>query len=100
MVLTSYRVHITGRMDAGMLALLAEYDVDDVPAEVTLHGLHLNEAVVRVLHDRAGALGLQLDASVQPAARPERFSLRPGRQRRRQATPRHRQVRLSSARSR
>jgi hypothetical protein len=26
--------------------------------------------------------------------------LRPGRQRRRQATPRHRQVRLSSARSR
>jgi hypothetical protein len=66
MVMNRYTIHLRGPMDQRVLALLAEYDLDDVPTEVVLHGLAVDEAVLAALRQRALELGLYLDAWPQP----------------------------------
>jgi hypothetical protein len=57
---------VSGPMDERVLALLAEYDLDDVATEVVLHGVVLDQAVLEALRRRARELGLRLRARPQP----------------------------------
>ncbi len=67
MSLNGYRVLISGRPDERLLALLAEYDLEDVPTGLILYGLLVEPSVLEGLRRRAQELGMQLDAWPVPA---------------------------------
>jgi hypothetical protein len=57
-VRTTYDVVLSGVLDQSMLALIAEYDLGDVPVQVVLRGLVVDQATFDSLLDRAHVLGV------------------------------------------
>ncbi len=54
----TYDIMFRGRLDPPLLALIAEYDLGDLPAAVALHGLVVDQGTLDALLDRAHALGV------------------------------------------
>jgi hypothetical protein len=65
MALARYTMQIRGQLDDALLALLAEFDVTDVPAELVLHDLAMDERLLRAMAERAQQIDVEL------VARPE-----------------------------
>jgi|SRR4051812_34659796 hypothetical protein len=55
---TAYEIVLHGQLDPPMLALIAEYDLGDTPAQVILHGLVVDRETLATFLDRAHALGV------------------------------------------
>ena len=55
---TTYDIYLDGHLDPALLALVAEYDLGDLPARVALLGLPADVAVLKELVGRAQALGV------------------------------------------
>jgi hypothetical protein len=55
---TAYEIVLRGQLDPPMLALIAEYDLGDTPAQVVLHGLVVDRETLDAFLDRAHALGV------------------------------------------
>jgi len=55
---TAYEIVLRGQLDPPMLALIAEYDLGDTPAQVILPGLVVDRATLDTFLDRAHALGV------------------------------------------
>jgi hypothetical protein len=55
---TAYEIVLRGQLDPPMLALIAEYDLGDTPAQVILPGLVLDRETLDTFLDRAHALGV------------------------------------------
>lgn len=54
----TYDITLHGRLDSALFALVAEYDLGDVAATVTLRGLPLGTSTLEGLVDRTSDLGL------------------------------------------
>ena len=78
--MATYDLYLRGRLDTALLALVAEYDLQDLSATVTLHGLTADEAVLHELLERARVLGVDVvrvrreddDGTTSAEARSER----------------------------
>ena len=55
---TAYEIVLRGQLDPPMLALIAEYDLGDTPAQVILHGLVVDRETLDTFLGRAHALGV------------------------------------------
>ena len=55
---TAYEIVLRGRLDPPMLALIAEYDLGDTPAQVVLQGTVVDRETLDAFLDRAHALGV------------------------------------------
>jgi hypothetical protein len=55
-----YEITLHGYLDPPMLALIAEYDLSDVPAQVVLRGLVVDQDTLDRFLDRAHALGVDV----------------------------------------
>src|SRR5689334_21805241 len=55
---TTYEIILRGQLDPPMLALIAEYDLGDTPAQVVLRALALDRGTLDTFLDRAHALGI------------------------------------------
>jgi hypothetical protein len=55
---TTYDIVLRGQLDPSLLALVAEYDLGDLPAQVVLQGLPVDPTTLDALLLRAHALGL------------------------------------------
>jgi DNA-nicking Smr family endonuclease len=58
--MTTYDIYLDGRLDSALLALVAEYDLHDLSANVALHGLTADAALLHELLDRARILGVNV----------------------------------------
>jgi len=58
--MTTYDLYLHGPLDTALLALVAEYDLQDLSATVALHGLTADAAVLHDLLDRARVLGVNV----------------------------------------
>jgi hypothetical protein len=56
--MATYDIIFRGPLGAQMQALVDEYDLDDVPAQVVLCGLSADLATLEAILDRAYALGV------------------------------------------
>jgi hypothetical protein len=56
--MATYDIILRGPLGAQILALVDEYDLDDVPAQVVLCGLSADLATLEAIVDRANALGV------------------------------------------
>jgi hypothetical protein len=59
-VQTTYDIVLRGHLDPPLLALVAEYDLGDLPAQVMLQGLPADRATLDGLLARAHALGVTI----------------------------------------
>lgn len=57
---SAFDIVFRGHLDPPLLALIAEYDLGDLPAQVTLRGLAIDPATLEALLERAHALGVDV----------------------------------------
>jgi len=77
---TTYEIVLRGQLDPPMLALIAEYDLGDTPAQVVLGALMIDRLTLDTFLDRAHALGVVVTRvrPVNSAAGPDGDGAVPG----------------------